>query len=732
VNTAARTLRVAGGIALAALVALVLAVAYAALTTPTFARVRAAYGSSEGRLLDRHGELIQTLRLDARTRQLEWVPLAEVSPALPRTLIAIEDRRFATHAGVDPLAAGAALAEGLRGRGWRGASTLTMQLAADLNGQGGRRSAGGKLRQVVDALALELRWSKAEILEAYLNRVSFRGETRGIGAAARLLLGKEPAALDADESLLLIAGLAAPGAAPEAWGARACRLTVATPARCAALRTLALDSSVPDRPAALPRLAPQLARALLTRPGTTVTSTLDAGLQRAVTDILQTQLMTLEPQQARDGAAVVLDNASGEVLAYVGSAGPASSAAQVDGARAPRQAGSTLKPFLYALALEQGLLTPASLLDDSPLAIEAVGGLYAPQNYDHAFRGLVSLRTALASSLNVPAVRTLMLIGPGRLHGALQRAGYAHLLPNPDAYGYALALGAADVTLLEQANAYRTLANGGLYAPLRLVLPGPWAGSPSPRPTTGPTSAAAAAGAPLRVFDARAAWLVGDILADRGARATTFGLENALATRHWSAVKTGTSKNMRDNWCIGWSRRYTVAVWVGNFEGDPMRAVSGVTGAAPAWTAIMERLERASPGSAPPPPAGLVARRVAFGGEVEPPRNEWFLAGTAQARIAAAPPDPRRARIVHPVDGEVLAIDPDIPAAAQQLLLGAEPAHPDLRWSIDGRALPPAARGRWALAPGRHTIALAAAGTGETLDRVEIVVRGASPARPST
>ncbi|MCC7461840.1 MAG: penicillin-binding protein 1C [Gammaproteobacteria bacterium] len=686
-----------------------LAVAYAALTTPAFGPVRTAYGSSEGRLLDRHGELLQTLRLDARSRQLDWVSLAQVSPLLPRTLIAIEDRRFAAHPGVDPLAVGAALIDGLRGRGWRGASTLTMQLAADLHGRGSRHTLGSKLRQAVDALALELRWSKAEILEAYLNRVSFRGETRGIGAAARLLFGKEPAALDADDSLLLVAGLAAPGAAPQAWGERACRLAAATPGRCAALRTLALDAARPDRPDALPQLAPHLARALLRRPGTTVTSTLDAALQRAVADILRTQLLALGPQQVRDGAAVVLDNASGELLAYIGSAGPASSASQVDGARAPRQAGSTLKPFLYALALERGLLTPASLLDDSPLAIGAVGGLYAPQNYDHAFRGLVSLRTALASSLNVPAVRTLMLIGPDRLHATLQRAGYAHLLPDPDAHGYALALGAADVTLLEQANAYRTLANGGLHTPLRL---------------TSAAAAPQAAVTPLRVFDERAAWLVGDILADRGARAATFGLENALATRHWSAVKTGTSKNMRDNWCIGWSRHYTVAVWVGNFEGDPMRAVSGVTGAAPAWTAIMDRLERDTATAAPAPPPGLLARRVEFGDGVEPPRREWFLAGTGQARISAVPPTLRRSRIVRPVDGEVLALDPDIPVSAQQLLLGAEPALPDQRWSVDGRPLPARAPARWPLAPGRHTIELTAADSGEALDRVEILVRG--------
>jgi penicillin-binding protein 1C len=717
---AALALAATGGLGLLAIVLVIAtAVALAALTTPRFAAVRAGYGSSEGRLLDRHGELLHSVRLDERRRQLDWVPLGSVSPLLPQRLIAVEDHRYAWHPGVDPIAVAAALQDGLAGHGWRGASTLTMQLAAELGGYAGRRTLPGKLRQVVGALGLELRWSKPQILEAYLNRVSFRGETRGIGAAARLLFGKEPSGLDADESLLLVAALAAPGASPDAWATRACALGAASTDRCAALRTLALDAAVPDQPTGLPQLAPHVARRLLARPGETVRSTLDAGLQRAVADVLRTQLLALEPQQARDGAAVVLDNASGEVLAYVGSAGPASSAALVDGARAPRQAGSTLKPFLYALALERGLLTPASLLEDTPLAIDTAGGLYAPQNYDHAFRGRVSLRTALASSLNVPAVRTLMLIGPDRLHATLQRAGYAHL-PHPEAYGYALALGAADVTLLEQANAYRTLANGGVYAPVRLTPAGP----------------ASTPGAPVRVFDERAAWLVGDILADRGARASTFGLENALATRRWSAVKTGTSKNMRDNWCIGWSRRYTVAVWVGNFEGDAMRAVSGVTGAAPAWTAIMARLESdgaLEPGSAtlesasaPPPPPGLLAHRVEFSGGAEPPRREWFLAGTAQARIAAAPASARRARIVRPVDGEVLALDPDIPASAQQLVLGAEPQMPGQRWRIDGRELSAGAGGRWALTPGRHTIVLAAAGSVEVLDRVEIVVRGAA------
>jgi penicillin-binding protein 1C len=693
---------VAAGTAAAAVA---VAVGSAAWQLPQYAQLPARFPSSDAKLLDRNGQVLQSVRLDHRIRRLDWVPLADVSPRLVEAVLSVEDRRFNWHPGIDPLAIGAALREAATGRGLRGASTITMQLATQLaaqrDPQGGTRRGtwAGKLAQLRDALALELRYDKGQILEAYLNVVTWRGELAGIDAAARGLFGKAPSALDGTEAWLLASALRAPGAPAATVLRRACGLARWDAARCdgpAARTAAAFDAPVAIAPAA--SLAPHLARRLLRAPGEQVRTSLDAGLQAFVLQALRAQLEQLSAERVRDGAAIVVDNATGEVLAYVGSAGPASRASLVDAARAPRQAGSTLKPFLYGLALQERLLTPASLLDDSPVDVTTAAGAWVPQNYDRSFRGLTSLRLALASSLNVPAVRTLLLLGPDALHRQLRAVGYAGLADDPEHYGYSLALGSADVTLLEQVNAYRTLANGGRFSPLRFV-PGeaPPAGEP--------------------VIDGRAAWLVGDILADRGARAPTFGLESALATRGWSAVKTGTSKDLRDNWCLGWSARYTVGVWVGNAEGDPMRAVSGVAGAAPAWAAIMDHLDAAA---APAPPPGLVAARVQFA-TGEPARDEWFLAGTEQRESRAAPARVAAARIVAPADGTVLALDPDIPPRLQRVRLVAS-AVADAEWLVDGESV---GRGDllWTPVPGRHAIALRL-GSG-VADTVQVDVRGA-------
>ncbi|MBL8225188.1 MAG: penicillin-binding protein 1C [Chromatiales bacterium] len=699
---ARRALALVAGTAAAAVA---VAVGSAAWQLPDYADLPARFPSSDAKLLDRSGELLQSVRLDHRVRRLDWVPLADISPRLVEAVLSVEDRRFHRHPGVDPLAIGAALRDAAAGRGLRGASTITMQLATQLaaqrepQGSPRRGSWAGKLAQLRDALALELRYDKRGILEAYLNVVTWRGELAGIDAGARGLFGKAPSALDETEAWLLASALRSPGAPAATVLRRACGLARWDATRCtgpAARVAAAFDGPVSIPPAA--SLAPHLARRLLRTPGEQVRTSIDAGLQAFVLQALRAQLEQLSAERVRDGAAIVVDNATGEVLAYVGSAGPASRASLVDAARAPRQAGSTLKPFLYALALQERLLTPASLLDDSPVDVTTAAGAWVPQNYDRSFRGLTSLRVALASSLNVPAVRTLLLLGPDALHRQLRAVGYAGLADDPDHYGYSLALGSADVTLLEQVNAYRTLANGGRFSPLRFA-----------------TGEAPAAGEP--VIDARAAWLVGDILADRGARAPTFGLESALATRGWSAVKTGTSKDLRDNWCLGWSARYTVGVWVGNAEGDPMRAVSGVAGAAPAWAAIVDHLDEAP---APAPPPGLVAVRVQFA-TGEPAREEWFLAGTEQPGIRAAPARVAAARIVAPADGTVLALDPDIPPRLQRVRLVASNVA-DAEWLVDGETV---GRGDllWTPLPGRHAIALRL-GNG-IADTVQVDVRGA-------
>ncbi len=459
------------------------------------------------------------------------------------------------------------------------------------------------------------------------------------------------------------------------------------------VRTLALD----------PGLAPHLADRLLTKPGLRITTTLDAALQRTIAAALRRQLLGLGGSRARDGSAVVIDNASGDVLAYVGGIGGASTAPAVDAANAYRQAGSTLKPFLYAQAIERGYLTPASVLDDSPVQLDTASGLYVPQNYDRGFKGRVSVRSALAGSLNVPAVRTLLLVGVEPFRDRLWDTGYRGLVEDGDYYGFSLALGSAEVTLLEQADAYRSLANGGRWSPLRLTADAPHVAT---RPVTTPA----------------AAWIVADMMADPNARAATFGLDSALRLPFWTAVKTGTSKGMRDNWCVGFSRRYTVAVWVGNVEGDPMRAVSGTSGAAPVWRDVMLALGR-NDERGPPMPAGVERRRIAFADAIEQPRTEYFLRGTGQSLIAAAPATARRARIVNPASGSVYAIDPDIPADRQRLAIettGDVRAH---HVFIDNRDLGPAAQQLLFFAPpGRHRLRLVDP-NGRATDQVIVTIR---------
>lgn len=712
---------------------------------PSFEAVRAAHRPSDVSVLDRHGETLSILRVDYTERRGDWVPLHAVSPAFVNAVLLSEDRRFHQHDGVDWRAVAAAGWAWVSGGDARGASTISMQLVSmldtSLRRPAGGRGVGLKLAQMRQARRIEASWSKAEILEAYVNLVAFRGELRGVDSVARVMFGKHAHGLDLRESAVAAALLRGPNAPPMRVAARACALLEqsSVPPGCEGLTDMTriwLASAAQPR-ADTPALAPHAARLASARrsddDSRVANSTLDAGLQRQVLASVDRHLAGMEQARLTDAAVVVLDNASGEILAYVGSSGANSGAAQVDHARARRQAGSTFKPFLYALALERRYLTAASLLDDAPLDVGTAGGLYVPQNYDRRHTGLVSVRTALASSLNIPAVRVLMLTGPERFAERLRQLG----LPvehEGDHYGYSLSLGSADVDLLSLTNAYRSLANAGLWSPAS-VLPAYSSDTSAGLRSTGSASVAHAYGGEVgeygrdavQVTDPLAAWIVGDILSDRRARAHTFGLENALATRHWSAVKTGTSKDMRDNWCLGWSDRYTVGVWVGNSRGESMRDVSGVSAAAPIWHEVMAFLHEGRAGRQAPPPAGLEQRLVTFAGGLEAARPEYFLPGTALAHVEPAVGGANaRPRIVSPVADTVIALDPDIPMDVQQLSLraiAAADAARTVRWRIDGRLHAEGATAYWAPRPGRHRIVLVDADDTE-LDNVTVQVRG--------
>lgn len=730
---------------------------------PTFDEVRADFKPSDTLLLSREGEVLQRLRTDPTVRRGQWVPLADISPALRQALVLSEDKRFFEHSGVDWRAASAAAWGNLWNQRTRGASTITMQLAGLLDGdwrQGpGGRTVVQKLGQTVAAQVLDRRWRKDQILEAYLNLVPFRSELVGIDALSRTLFGKAAHGLDDREAAVAAALVRAPNARPALVAQRGCGVLrdMQRGARidCDALdlfATAALQRRAFD---ASEGVAPHFARHLLRQRfgkdaavPERVPSTLRAPLQRFAMQTLQQHLRELRGRNVEDGAVLVLDNATGAVLAWVGSSGQLSQASEVDGVLALRQPGSTLKPFLYGQAIAERRLTAASLVDDSPAHIATAGGLYIPQNYDRQFKGWVSVRTALAASLNVPAVRALVMVTPDAFHRQLGAVGLP-LRESGDYFGYSLALGSPEVPLLHLTNAFRTLANGGRLSPVALAVP---------LQGRAPTFTAA--------LDPRAAFIVGDILSDGNARARTFGTDSVLATRFWTAVKTGTSKDMRDNWAVGWSERYTVGVWVGNASGAAMHDVSGTSGAAPIWAAVMGFLHAREPSRAPKAPAGLLQAGVRFGpGPVagglpgaapdpRPPleaaRSEWFLQGTQQALFAidsiAEKAYPSRAegqkgfkkspaqvvetpsgpaRITAPAPGTIIALDPDIPPARQRLQFTA--TGDGLLWRMDGKPLGRGRRVAWLPWPGRHVVQITNA-QGQVLDEIRIEVRGAGVA----
>ncbi|KAF5294561.1 hypothetical protein FQA39_LY19338 [Lamprigera yunnana] len=434
---------------------------------PSFAEC-SRFSSRRTRVLSREGELLQRVRTDAAVRRGDWVALGDVSAALRTAMLLSEDRRFYEHSGVDWAAVTAAAWGNLWNQRTRGASTITMQLAGLLDGDwrrsSGRRTVVQKAGQTVAAQVLDRRWSKTQILEAYLNLVPFRGEVVGIDALSRTLFGKAAHGLD-------------------------------------------------DREAAV------------------------AAALRFAVETLGQHLQELRASNVQDGALVVLDNASGEVLAWVGSSGALSQAQEVDAVLAPRQPGSTLKPFLYGQAIAERKLTAASLIEDSPARIPTASGLYIPQNYDRSFKGWVSVRTALGASLNVPAVRSLVMVGVDDFFDQLNHLGMP-MRESGSYFGYSLALGSPEIPLLQLTNAYRALANGGRYSAVVYDKVNN-AGKPQYQ----------------QVLDAGAAFIVGDMLADNNARVRTFGTSSVLGTRSWTAVKTGTSKDMRDNWALGWSDR---------------------------------------------------------------------------------------------------------------------------------------------------------------------------------
>ena len=726
---------------------------------------------------DRHGVVLRTTRSADGSRE-RWIGYDRIDPDLINAFVAVEDRRFWDHHGIDLRAVARAVRENLLEQHVvSGASTITMQLARIV--RPASRTWRGKTVQALWALRIEGHLGKQEILEQYLNRVQLGQGTIGVGAASAAYFDASATNVSIAQAATL-AGIAhAPSRDNPLNSVRRARVR-----RTHALERMqavgyatredvlhAADEPMRIAPRATAFIAPHFTTRVLSwvserrsaAPVATVRTSIDAQLQAEVEAEVGYTVRALQLRGVEDAAALVLDNRTGGVLAWVGSPDFWSAGdGQTDMVVSARQPGSALKPFLYGLALDRGF-TAATILPDIAKSYPAAIGSYAPRNYDRRFRGPVRAREALASSYNVPAVELASRVGTGSLLHTLRLAGFASLRRDAEEYGLGLALGNGDVTLIELANGYRALANDGVWRPWT------W------RAAAAPLSPSAADG--RRVFSSTASAIVLDMLSDASARIPGFGVSTPFDFPFPVAVKTGTSRHFTDNWAVATTRGFTVAVWAGNFSGRPMQGVSGVTGAGPLLhRVVMGVAKYVSPGVlTTPSEAGAVSAPVCrlsgmratarcaqltewfvpgtqpleaddwerdgrvvlpaefaawSGGEMRPAAVGTSLASSAREATSAVAiahvPDAApsrvavRFRIVSPQDGDRYSIPPGVEARYATLPLRASGAGADrVRWLVDGVSHDGA---RWPLHEGTHVIR-AVSTRGESVQSTIIVER---------
>ena len=561
------------------------------------------------RLYDRHGALLAERWSEGRRT---WIPLNRISKHLIDATVATEDATFFTNSGVDAARiAGAALGNAQQGDVVSGASTITMQLARNLFLGPDQRYQQSMDRKMLEAgLAQEVTslFSKDEILEMYFNMLNYGHLAYGPEAAAQIYFGKPAADLSLAEATLL-AGIPQRPAELDLFkyfgDARARQHVVLdmmvrhdflsqTDADKVFAEPIALNPAPDEVPNATPHFAQyvwdvldaRLGEGAAVRSGLEVTTTLDLKMQELAQGIVARKVKELKPKHDLNNAALVaMRPGSGEVLAMVGSAdfGDTAISGQVNVARSPRQPGSAIKPVLYAAALNDNLISPATILWDVPVTYTVGNGLtYTPENYDGKFHGPVTVRTALANSYNIPAVKLLDAVTVERMLQAAQSFGIHSLNRGKDWYGLSLTLGGGEMTLLELTSAYAALASGGqTVAPEPILAVTDALG----RPVEG---ALPAKREPARAVSPAAAFQITDILSDNAARTPMFGAASPLKLSRPAAAKTGTTDDFRDNWTAGYTRYLVTGVWAGNTDGRPMKKVSGIAGAAPIWHDFME------------------------------------------------------------------------------------------------------------------------------------------------
>ncbi|MES2734680.1 MAG: transglycosylase domain-containing protein [Verrucomicrobiota bacterium] len=699
------------------------------------------------RYLSSEGEPLRLLLTPQGDRVAQVLRFEEIPTRFIQATLAAEDKRFFDHGGVDLLAiARAARDNASQSRIVSGASTIHQQLIKVAAARPGKRGWWVKSVEAIQARHLAMAWSKEQVITEYVNRISYGNLLTGCASAAQGYFDKPLQDLTPAECALL----AAIPQSPSRYNPFR-QLAAILPRQQRILAKMHTLGWLTDEqlhvarkePLKLQRYhggfeAPHAVEMLRTTPRETIRTTLKAGLQRQVETIIAQRLRALKERHVSQAAVVVIENATGHVLALAGSRDfLAPEGGQINGAWVPHSPGSAIKPFTYLLALEQGH-TPASIVADLPIEYTTPTGTYRPDNYAHKTYGPMTYRNALGNSLNISAVKVLSQIGGAQpLLDTLQQLGLSTLTEPADHYGLGLTIGNAPVRLLELANAYACLARLGKDLPWTLVNEAP------------------AVPAPRRQFDEATCYLMADILADNQARQLTFGQNSPLRLPFPAAVKTGTSTGYRDNWCVGYTPEFTVGVWAGNFDNSPMQDVSGVTGAAPIWRDVFLELQTRFGLTWYAEPSGIVRTRIdprtgkrltAQSPPVRVSREEIFVQAHQPPAATAADYDSqgraylrpeyatwirsadnwmgnlvtvdttsqaRPWRLSNPIPGTVVRLDPDLPMGGRRLLLQTEP-YRAINWDCD--TLPVKTEGDVNyvdLTPGRHDLRATEPSSGE-------------------
>ncbi|MGD9347608.1 MAG: penicillin-binding protein 1C [Candidatus Aminicenantes bacterium] len=704
-------------------------------------------------LMDRNDTVLREILSDEGGR-CQWVGLGEVSPDLVRATIVAEDRAFYLHPGVNPWAVARAVFQNIRqGQVVSGASTISQQVVRNIYRH--HRTLFAKMIEIWLALRLEHTVSKEEILAQYLNRIYYGNQAYGIAAASKLYFDKPAADLSLAEATFLAGLPRSPTAlnpyrhfedakrrqehillqmhrkgdiSEERWKrAKAERLQL-VPAR--------KNFRAPHFCDFVLSQIPESARRTLSW----IRTTCDYSLQEKIETLVKDHIAALEENNISNAAVVVLDNASGEILSMVGSKDffDERHDGQVNGALSLRQPGSTLKPFTYSLALERGM-TAADILEDRDYYYPTPKGTYSPRNYDEKFHGAVRMRHALACSYNVPAVSLLERLGTDLLYQRLKTLGFESLDKSPVHYGVGLTLGNGEVTLRELTRAYASIARDGLYIGDRAIM--------MCFDTEGKEILWQHGEKSQRVFSNQIAFIITDILSDRDARSPAFGYLSPLNLPFDCAVKTGTSVDFRDNWTIGYTPRYTVGVWVGNFDAVPMHNISGVSGCGPLFKDIMLLLENKNPEARFAEAKDVIKVKICpLSGRLATEHcpgamDEVFIEGTEPREHCQVHTGDGRHEgvsafrsdefmIVFPHDGDAFKMDPVLHAEFQRIKLKVTiPADMEIdkvEWWVDDKKIGDAAYPYaefWHLKPGKFTIRATAVGEEKILKSASVDIR---------